>query len=204
MHRCPASPASGPTPSPTATSSSPSHPSPERKDSLGILDNLFPAQLAVSVDAVDKRDGDLGDRVAHGLGRDGKGHLHAEAAHVGGLKQLLEHIALVQAERARQVADARPQQGVGQDVGALGRHAPLEVPAVHAASWGVPCARDDVVVGRFLPLDHLRYELGVVGEVGCEKGKSKPRDPRNAHLITIVLVSIITLGQALVPSMIIM
>ena len=34
------------------------------------------------------------------------------------------------------------------------------------AGAGIPCPTDNVVVARFLRLDHAREELGMVGEVG--------------------------------------
>lgn len=139
---------------------------PERQDALSILDNLLGAQFRVAVHTVDKGDGYLANGVPHRLGCYRQSHLHTETAHIGRLKELLEHRTLVEPETARQVAHARPQHGIGKDVGALAGELALEVPAVDAAAGLVARARHNVVVVFLLQRNHLRDELGVVAKVG--------------------------------------
>lgn len=139
---------------------------PQRQHTLGVLDNLVTTELAVAVDAVDKGNGYLGDRAPHSLGANHHLHLERVALALGARDDLVEHALLVEAEAARQIADAGAQDGVGEEVGAAGDELALEVPAVDAAVAGVAGARDDVVVALLLAGDHLGDELGVVGEVG--------------------------------------
>lgn len=139
---------------------------PERKDALGILDNLVATELALAVDTVDERDGHLSNSAAHALGADHHLHLERVALALGAGDDLFQHALLVETERARQVADARAQDSVGKQVGAAADKLALEVPAVDTAVASVARARDNVVVGRLLDSNHLRDELGVVAKVG--------------------------------------
>lgn len=139
---------------------------PEREDTLGVLDNLVAAELALAVNTVDERDGDLGDSAAHALGADHHLHLEGVALALGARDDLLQDALLVETERARQVADARAQDSVGKQVGATADKLALEVPAVDAAVASVAGAGDNVVVGLLLDSNHLGDELGVVAKVG--------------------------------------
>lgn len=139
---------------------------PKGKHSLGVLDNLITAQLALSVHAVDKGDGHLGNGASHGLGADHHLHLERVSLALGAGNDLFQNALLVQAEAARQVADARSQHGVGKQVGAAADKLALQVPAVDTAVAGIARARDDVVVALLLQGNHLRDEFRVVAEVG--------------------------------------
>lgn len=139
---------------------------PQVEDTLGVLDNLVAAELGLAVQTVDEADGHLGDGAAHGLGAHHHFHLEGVALALGAGDDLFEDALLVQSERAREVADAGAQDGVGKQVGAARDKLALEVPAKDAAVAGVAGAGDNVVVGRLLQGDHLGDELGVVGEVG--------------------------------------
>ncbi|KAI9148067.1 3-oxoacyl-(acyl carrier protein) reductase [Paramyrothecium foliicola] len=156
------------------------HLQPQREDTLGVADNLVAAQLGLAVQAVDEGDGHLGDGEAHGLGTDHQLHLEAVALALGAGNGLLQDALLVEAEAARQVADAGAEDGVGEQVGAAADELALEVPAEDAAVAGVAGARDDVVVGRLLQGDHLGDELGVVAEVGVHDDDEVARDELQA------------------------
>lgn len=124
------------------------------------------AQAYLAVDTVDERDGDLGNCAAHGLCPDHQLHLESVALALRAGNDLLQHCLLVQPEAASQVADPRPQDGIGEQVRPAGHELALEVPAEDASVAGVAGARHDIVVLCLLQGHHLRDELGVVGEVG--------------------------------------
>lgn len=153
---------------------------PQVQHTLGILDNLIATKLGLSVHAIDKRNGHLGHRAAHALGAHHHLHLEGVALALRARDDLVEDALLVQAERAREVADAGPQDRVGKQVGAAADKLALEVPAVHAAVARVARARDDVVVGRLLERNHLRDEFRVVREVGVHDDDKVARDKLEA------------------------
>ena len=136
------------------------------QDTLGILDNFFTTELAVTIYSIHKGDGNLADRISLRLCCDGQRHLHGEPSGVGALKQLLQHAALIQSEAASQIADARAEHGVGKDVCALAGELALQIPAIYTSITGISGAGDDIVVTLGALGDHLRDELGVMAEVG--------------------------------------
>lgn len=139
---------------------------PQRKDTLAILDNLVTAQLALTIQTVDKSNGHLSNRAAHGLGTNH--HLHLERvplAH-GARNDLLQHTLLVQSEATSDIADTRAEDSGGKQVGAAADKLALQVPAKHTTVASIARARNNIVVGRLLHCDHLRDELWVVAKVG--------------------------------------
>lgn len=139
---------------------------PQREDALSILNNLLRAQFGISIDAIHKCNGYLANCVTQRLGCYRQRHLHAEPAYIGRLEELLQDRPLVQSETAREIAHARSQHRIRENVGAFARELSLQVPAVDAATGLVACARHNVVVVLLLQCDHLRNEFGVVAEVG--------------------------------------
>lgn len=153
---------------------------PEGQHTLGVLDNLITAELALAVHSIHKGDGHLGNRAAHSLGPDHHLHLERISLALGARDDLLQHALLVQAETTSQVAHAGPQDGVGKQVGSAADKLALQVPAIHAAVAGVARARDDVVVALLLDGNHLRDELGVVAKVGVHDDDKVARDELQA------------------------
>lgn len=143
---------------------------PQAEDSLQVLDNLLSAELAFAVQAVHKGDGAFFDFEAHRLCADHHLHLEGISLALGALDDLVQHRLLVEAEAASQIADARHQKNIRDQVGATGRKLAEQIPAVNAASQiptgGISCSRDNIRVGFLLDPDHLGDELGMVAEVG--------------------------------------
>src|SRR6478609_7903925 len=71
---------------------------PQVEDTLGILDNLVSTKLALSVQTVDERDGNLSDGAAHGLGTHHQLHLETVSLALSASNSLLERSTLVQTE----------------------------------------------------------------------------------------------------------
>lgn len=139
---------------------------PQVEDTLGILDNLISTKLALSVQTVDERDGNLSDGAAQSLGTHHQLHLETVSLALGAGNSLLERSTLVQTETACQVAHSRSKDSVGEQVGATADELALEIPAKDTTVSSVSGTGDDVVVALLLEGDHLGDELGVVGEVG--------------------------------------
>ena len=124
------------------------------------MDDLLCAQLALPEYAIHERDGYFADRVSERARTHHHFHLENVTARNGQCDDVPQHGDLVQAEGAREVADAGVENGVREEVGPAGDELALEVPAVDAAwrrarhgragSRSVSCARDDVKVMRLL------------------------------------------------------
>lgn len=153
---------------------------PQGKHSLGVLDNLVTTQLALAVHSVHERNGHLSNSAAHGLGANHHLHLERISLALRARNDLFQNALLVQAEAAREVADARPQHGVGKQVGAAADKLALQVPAKDAAVASVARAGDDVVAALLLQGNHLGDELGVVAEVGVHDDDEVARDELQA------------------------
>jgi hypothetical protein len=139
---------------------------PQVQDSLGVLHNLITTQLALAVETIDERDGNLLHVATHSLGPHNHLHLERVTLGLGAGNDLLQHLLLVQSEATGAIADAGAEHGIAEQVGAAADELALEIPAVDAAVAGVAGAGDDVGAGAGLDRDHLGDELGVVREVG--------------------------------------
>lgn len=139
---------------------------PQVEDTLGILNNLITTKLALSIKTINERDGDLSDGASHSLRTHHKLHLETVSLALSASNSLLERSTLVQSEAAREVAHARAEDSIGEQVGATADELALEIPTKDTTISSVASTRDDIVVALGLESDHLRDELGVVGEVG--------------------------------------
>lgn len=143
---------------------------PQVQHSLEVLDNLVPTELALAVETVDESDRALGHLVAHSLRTNHHLHLEAVTLALRASDDLFQDRLLVQPEATSQVANARHEHHVRDEVSGARGELPEQVPAVHAtldiSAARVTGSTDDVGVGLFLDLDHLGDELGMVAEIG--------------------------------------
>jgi hypothetical protein len=139
---------------------------PQVENTLGILNDLIASQLALTIQTVDERDRNLSNSAAQSLCADHKLHLETVSFAFGGSNRLLKRSTLVQSETTSQVAHARAQNGIGEQVGAAAHELALEIPAENTTVASIAGAGDDIVVALLLESDHLRDELGVMREVG--------------------------------------
>ena len=139
---------------------------PQIQDTLGVLDNLVASKLGLAVQSVHEADRDLCHGATHRLCSHHHLHLEGVALALRLPDDLLQHLLFVQPEATGQIAHARPQHGIREQIRPPADELALEVPAVNAAIAGVARAGHNVVVTLLLHADHVRDELGVVTEVG--------------------------------------
>lgn len=150
----------------------------KKKTHFCIFHNLVPPQFTLAIHAIDKTDRHLRHRAPHRLGPDHQLHLERIPLTLRAGNHLLQDRALIQAETARQVADPRAKDRVGEQIRAATHDLALQIPPVDARALaaGVSRAGDDVVVLALVPLgvDHRRDEFRVVAHVGVHDDDEVP------------------------------
>ena len=152
---------------------------------LEVLDDLVHAHLRLPVHPIHKHDRNLTDRVVHIVRANDDLHLEnvASAFHV--LHDVVERFSLVQTVATRQVAHARVEQEVSNEVCDARRELSLEVPAKHTAVGNIARASYHIIVTLLLLANEFWHVLGLQVTLGVETYVMRQVSIHNEHVIAM-------------------